>query len=393
MSVLVFAFVTLSSLSSSSSLSVPAPTELEERGRTHLYNMEYESARAVFAELSARAPDSPAGPYYEATTLWMQEFTRRGGMAGSTFRTGRYWAQTSHEPVSDELEREFMALVAESIARSDAILKRQADHLDGLYFRGAAEGVLSAYHASLEHSYYRSYRAGKRAKSYHERLLELDPDYADACLLPGIYEYTVATLPRTVKLAGFLIGLRGSREKGVDLVERAVADGKRSRWVARLSLSVLRQREKKYRSSIRILRELEEAFPRNPLLPLERGSVQLLRKNWRAARRTFEQVELRQRAGMPNFGAIEPSLVKLKIAESYLFAKEFDEASRSLEDALRVPDVPDRIKAVIYLRRGMASEGLGKTDAAEWDYRRALQVDADKLTNRQAKTYLRNGWR
>ena len=367
----------------------PAALALEEQGRTHLYNMEFAEARAVFAELSVRAPDSPAGPYYEATTLWMEEFTRRGGMAGSTFRTGRYWARNERELVDSELGLEFHTLVEDAVSRAEALVKREGRDRDALYFRGAAEGVLSAYYASIEHSYYRSYRAGKRAKHYHERLLELDPDYADACLLPGIYEYTVATLPRTVKLAGFLIGIRGSRERGLALVERAVAEGKRSRWVSRLSLSVLRQREKKYRSALRILRELEDAFPKNPLLPLERGSVQLLRKNWRAARSAFEQVELRQQAGMPNYGLVAPSLVKLKIAESFLFAKEYAKARESLNQALLIPDVPDRIRAVIFLRLGMALDGLGRRDAARWDYRRALELDADPLTNKQAKRRLK----
>ncbi len=380
MNLLVFAFVALGS---------PALLELEEQGRTHLYNLEYARARATFSELSARAPASPVGPYYQATTLWMQEFTRRGGMAGSTFRTGRYWAEKKRNPVAASLDREFKALAAETIARADAILANDVRDRDALYFRGAAEGILSAYHASLEHSYYRSYRAGKRAKRYHELLLEIDPGYADACLLPGIFEYTIATLPKTLKFAGFLIGLRGSREKGLGLVERAVVEGKRSRWVARLSLSVLNQREKKYRGSLRILSELEEAFPKNPLLPLERGSVELLRKNWRAARRAFEQVQSRRAAGVHNYTLVEPSLIRLRLAESYLFAKNYEQASKQLEAALGLPNVPERIKAVIFLRRGNSSDGLGRRDAATWDYRRALALDADELTNKLAKRYLK----
>jgi tetratricopeptide (TPR) repeat protein len=380
MNLLLVAFVAVAS---------PALVELEEQGRTHLYNLDYASARSIFGELSARAPSSPVGPYYQATTLWMEEFTRRGGMAGSTFRTGSYWDEKNRAPVEESLDRDFKALAAEAIARADAILELNPRDRDALYFRGASEGVLSAYHASLEHSYYRSYRAGKRAKHYHELLLEIDPDYADACLLPGIFEYTVATLPKTLKFAGFLMGLRGSREKGLGLVERAVENGKRSRWVARLSLSVLNQREKKYRSSLRILAELEEAFPRNPLLPFERGSVELLRKDWRGARRAFEQVSARRDAGMPNYAAIEPSLIKLKLAESYLFAKDYQKASTQLEAALELPDVPAGIRAVIFLRRGNASDGLGRRDAAQWDYRRALGLDADKMTNELAERYMK----
>jgi hypothetical protein len=147
MNLLLVAFVAVAS---------PALVELEEQGRTHLYNLDYASARSIFGELSARAPSSPVGPYYQATTLWMEEFTRRGGMAGSTFRTGSYWDEKNRAPVEESLDRDFKALAAEAIARADAILELNPRDRDALYFRGASEGVLSAYHASLEHSYYRS---------------------------------------------------------------------------------------------------------------------------------------------------------------------------------------------------------------------------------------------
>ena len=202
-------------------VSSPALAELEEQGRSHLYNLEYDEARTIFSSLGELAPTSPVGPYYEATTIWMEELTRRGGMAGSTFRTGRYWSDNGHEPPAPELDREFKDLVAEAAERADATLAREPKNVEALYFRGAVEGVLSAYHAMIERSYYSSYKAGKRAKRYHEQLLEVDPEYADACLLPGIYEYTVATLPRTLRVVGFLMGISGSREKGLGGWRRA----------------------------------------------------------------------------------------------------------------------------------------------------------------------------
>ena len=370
-----------------------ALAELEEQGRSHLYNLEYEDARTIFSSLGELAPTSPVGPYYEATTIWMEEFTRRGGMTGSTFRTGRYWNDNLHEPPAPELDREFKTLVAEAVQRAEATLARDPGNADALYFRGAAEGVMSAYHAMIERSYYRSYKAGKRAKRYHEQLLEVNPEYADACLLPGIYEYTVATLPRTLRFVGFLIGISGSREKGLELVRKAVEGGDRTRWVARLSLSVMEQREKKYRRSLAVLRELEAAFPKNPLFPLERGSVHLLRKDWSAARRAFDEVRRNQAAGKPHFDAAEPSLVLLKIAESYLFANNFRRANDNLRRALEVPDIPDRIKAVIFLQRGMASDATGRRDRARADYRRTLTLNVDKLTNNRAKRYLRKPYR
>ena len=83
-------------------------------------------------------------------------------------------------------------------------------------------------------------------------------------------------------------------------------------------------------------------------------------------------------------------MVRLKLAESYLFAKNYHQASKELDSALGIANVPDHIKALIFLRRGNASDGLGHRDAATWDYRRSLQLDADGVTNQLAKRYLKN---
>jgi tetratricopeptide (TPR) repeat protein len=362
-------------------------SELEETGRSHLYNMEIAAARAAFSELDRRAPLSPAGPYYEATALWMEEFSRRGGMAGATFRTGQYWSW-KNVPPPVALDREFKRLIENAISRSDAILEREPLDLDGLFFRGSAEGLMSAYLASVKHSYYGAYQAGKRAREYHERLLRIDPGYADACLLPGIFEYTLATLPRSLRILGFVVGIKGSKEKGLSLVERAVADGERTRWVARLSLAVMQQREKRYTSSLAALRELEKAFPRNPFLPMERGSVHLLRKDWAAARRAFEEVLAKQTERGESFDLLEPALVFLRLGESRLFAKDHAGAARELERALETPGAPDWVRSQVFLRRGMASDARGLRPAAESDYRRVVRLDTDPQTTRLANQYL-----
>ena len=368
-------------------LGAATASELEETGRSHLYNMEIAAARAVFSDLDRNAPLSPAGPYYEATALWMEEFSRRGGMAGATFRTGQYWSWKSIPPGA-ELDREFKRRIHEAISRADAILEKEPIDLDGLFFRGSAEGLMSAYLASVEHSYYGAYQAGKRAKQYHERLLGIDPDYADACLLPGIFEYTLATLPRSLRILGFVVGIKGSKEKGLSLVERAVRGGERTRWVARLSLSVMQQREKRYLSSLAVLRELENAFPRNPFLPMERGSVHLLRKDWAAARRAFEEVLAKQTQMSEGLELLEPGLIFVRLGESRLFAKDHAGAARELERALETPGAPDWVRSQVFLRRGMTSDARGLRSAAESDYRRVVRLDTDPQTTRLAKQYL-----
>jgi tetratricopeptide (TPR) repeat protein len=368
----------------------PVAAELEETGRAHLYNMELSEARETFAELGRLEPLSPAGPYYEATTLWTGEFTRRGGMSGATFRTGDYWSSSREETPEASLDHDFKRLVQETIQRAEKLLKKAPDDEDALFFRGGAEGLTSAYLASVERSYYGAYQAGKRAKEYHERLLKLDPDYADACLLPGIFEYTLATLPRSLRIVGFLVGIRGSKERGMSLVERAVEGGRRTRWVARLSMSVMNERERRYGDALRLLVELEQAFPKNPFFTMERGSVHLLRKDWMAARRSFEEVAaaVTRDPGSPSNRLLPESLVLLRLGESYLFAKSYDQAARELDRALGTPGVPDWVRAQIFLRRGMCSDARGQRVAAEWDYRRVLKLDTDSVISALAERYL-----
>ncbi|MGH9321166.1 MAG: hypothetical protein ACRD3V_14945 [Vicinamibacteria bacterium] len=373
------------------SLGAMTEAELEESGRSHLYNMEITSARELFSELSERAPRSPAGPYYEASALWMEEFSRRGGMAGATFRTGQYWSSKNHTP-DPALDRDFKRLVRKAIARADALLENDPKSEDGLFFRGSAEGLMSAYLASVEHSYYGAYQAGKRAKEYHERLLDIEPDNADACFLPGVFEYAIATLPRSLRILGFVIGIRGSKEKGMELVERAVA-GDRTRWVARLSLSVMRQREKRYYASLSVLRELETAFPRNPFLPMERGSIHLLRKDWGSARKAFEEVLAEQASRGGSLDLLPAALVFLRLGESDLFAKKYDGASRELDRALSIPRTPEWVKSLVFLRRGMVSDARGLRSAAEADYRRVMRLDTDDMTTTLANRYLDRPYR
>ncbi len=373
-------------------LGASTASELEETGRSHLYNMKIPAARAVFTELDRKVPRSPAGPYYQATALWMEEFSRRGGMAGATFRTGQYWSWKKFT-AAPELDREFKRLIGETITRSDAILETKPADVDGLFFRGSAEGLMSAYLASIEHRYYGAYQAGKRAKEFHEQLLRIHPDYADACLLPGLFEYTLATLPRSLRILGFVVGIKGSKERGLSLVERAVKGGERTRWIARLSLSVMQQREKRYLSSLAVLRELENRFPGNPFLPMERGSIHLLRKDWTAARLTFEEVLARRAEWGESADLLEPSLVFLRLGESRLFAKDPGGAALEFERALLNPGAPDWVRSQLFLRRGMASDARGLRAAAESDYRRVVRLDTDPQTAKLANQYLDQPYR
>lgn len=371
---------------------VAALGPLEQQGLELLYNLEFQQAYEVFDELSHEDPSSAAGPYHLASTLWMEELTRRGGMAGETFQSSRYWTRTRKDPPSPEQLERFEAYITEATERCKRQLESRPNDVEALYFLGATEGVQSAFEATIRRRYFAAYRAARRARKWHNKLIELDPSLADAYLVPGIYEYATASLKPSVKFLAFLIGIRGSKDKGRQYIRKA-ADGNRAYWGARLSLVVLDTREKRYDQALRYLRELESSFPKNPLFTFEKGWVYLLKKDWAAARSIYNEVKSKQRLGSPHYDRIPSSLVSLRLGESLLFDAKFTRALVQFDNGLNAADLSGTIRSLLHLRKGQAYDGLHRREKARTEYEATVRLNADKASRRAAKRYLKKPFR
>jgi tetratricopeptide (TPR) repeat protein len=366
---------------------------LEKKGMNELYNLDFEVAVSTFERLSREEPSSPAGPHYLASTLWMKELTRRGAMMGETFQSSRYWTRTKKTTLPAGLKKQFDAQIAEATRRAENILENKSDDTEALYFLGATESIVSAFEATLNRRYFAAYRAGRRARKRHQRLKETDPDFADAYLVLGTYEYALATLPRSVKILAFIVGARGSKDKGLRFVRKAAREGKRTYWGARLLLTVMDTREKRYDRALDHLRELGTAFPRNPLFPVEQGWVRLLSKNWSTARSIFQKVWAKQRLEVPHYEQVPTSLLLLRLGESFLFNGRFQDALDHFDAALAASDNTEMTQALLHLRKGQAYDGLKKRHEAVAEYKATIRLNVDKASRRQANRHIKKPFR
>ena len=57
-----------------------------------------------------------------------------------------------------------------------------------------------------------------KAKDDCARVLQLDPDYIDAKLVVGVYEYVVGALPLPFKFLIGFVGITGSKSKGMEML-------------------------------------------------------------------------------------------------------------------------------------------------------------------------------
>jgi tetratricopeptide (TPR) repeat protein len=223
--------------------------------------------------------------------------------------------------------------------------------------------------------------------------MKLAPSYADAYLVPGVFQYTLATLPRSLKVLTFLLGQRGSKQKGLQLIQQTASDGDRARWSAKALLTVVEEREKHFYRAMKLLDELEAAFPKNPLFPLERGWVLLLKKDWPGARAVYQKILASREANAPHYHWVRPSLVLLRTGESFLFDHRFREAIDYFNRGLAEPGAPSAIKASLYLRRGQAWDGLEHRTNARADYETTIRLNVDKTSKRLAKRFLKKPFR
>jgi predicted Zn-dependent protease len=72
-----------------------------------------------------------------------------------------------------------------------------------------------------------------------------------------------------VRLLASIAGVRGSKKRGLEALERVAKEGKWAHEIARMLLIDLYRREKRWDDAAKMARELSEKYPRNNLFKLQ----------------------------------------------------------------------------------------------------------------------------
>ena len=67
---------------------------------------------------------------------------------------------------------------------------------------------------SVARKFFSAMRNGSRCVDAHEKVLKLKPDYYDAYLSIGVYDYIAGGLPFGYKLMASMVGVRGNKKRG-----------------------------------------------------------------------------------------------------------------------------------------------------------------------------------
>jgi tetratricopeptide (TPR) repeat protein len=356
------------------------------KGIEAMYNLDFEEARRRFEEVQQRFPDHPAGQYYLATNLFLRTLTKPSRLLPllSNLSGSKTFGENSEDKVDQETVQQFRTLTRQAILLAKARLERDSRNLVALYFLGATQGLSAAFKGTLEGSVVGAMRDGSSAVDKHRELLKLDPNFHDAELSIGLYDYTVGALPLPVKVLAAIANVRGSKKRGLETLERVGREGRLERYISKLILVILYKREKRYKEALERARELTAKYPRSYLFKLAEADVLVSEA---AAHRRINQAAAAslEREAFVIFDSILNSraaqdappapleLIHFIYGEALLKAGQVERAAGQFLAAAMIPRVEISIATIAHLRGAQAFDLAGRRHEALAQYEIVLK--------------------
>ena len=363
--------------------------ERARQGFTDIFNMDYDRAQQVFAALAREYPNHPAPPLYEASILWLEEMLRRQDLSMNRFIAPGYFSGKTGHVMLPKDRAAFLDYLQKSQELSKAILDTNRNDPDARYFLATAQGLRASFAITIDHSLRDAFRNGNRAFASLKKLVEERPDYYDAYLAVGIYEYIVGSIPWYLKWMAYFVGARGTREAGMEHVGLAAERGQYVRNESRLVLMVLDVRQRRFPQALEHARSLSARFPRSFLLAMNVAQTLRLSGRKEEASEALLEIERRVEAKEPNFDKLPLQNFRFDMAVELMSMSQLDPAEERFRRCIEDPLTSTKHKALSHLRLGRILEWKHRPAEAVREYRSVLAMEDFEGSRSQARRWLK----
>jgi tetratricopeptide (TPR) repeat protein len=356
-----------------------AAAALRARGLELGYNLDYDEALAAFDQASAADPTDPTAHRLAAATVWIHALFRQGAITADDY-LGQAKSDVARQPLAPEIAATFQHHIDRALSLAEQRLRDDPLAADAHFQVGAAYGYLTTYKATIEGRVVGGLRTARRAYSENERALTLDPRRRDAGLTVGIYRYTISTLSAPLRLLAGIAGFGGGRERGLRLIEDAAAYPSDTQTNARFTLIVIYNREQRYDAALQVIRELQQAYPRNRLLWLEAANTALRAERYEEARQAIED-GMKRLAGDSRARAYgEDARWRYGHGAALVGVHQVEPAEDELRKVLTLP-APEWLSGRAHKELGKAADLSGDRAQARREYRIASRICGEQHDN------------
>ena len=358
----------------------------------HFYNLDYPGAVERFERIHSAHPGDPQATALLLDAELFQELYRLDLLdttfyANDGFLTGRH--ATEEDPKARD---RILGLADEAVREADRRLGRNPNDIDALYARGWAYSLKCTYIAMVERGYGTGFRLATKAKDDEERVLQLDPDYVDAKLVAGVYEYVVGALPWPFKLLIGFAGITGSKTRGLEMLNDAGNRGVSTSIEERTVIALFLRREARYKEAIQVVLNLKKQYPRDFLFCLEEANLRKDAGEGMVAVEAYREV-VASSAKPGYFASAQLELAYFGLGDALRGQRHFGEAAQAYEEAAWTKNVGPELKIRSLLAAGECRDMNGERTLAVKDYQWAIAAGPNTSRADTARRRLRTPYR
>jgi tetratricopeptide (TPR) repeat protein len=345
----------------------------------HFYLLDYPGAVDRFERFHEMHPGDPQPTVLLLDAVLFQELYRQDLLdttfyANDGFLTGRH--ATQEDPKARD---RIFGLADEAIREADWRLGKNPNDVDALYARGWARALKCTYVAMVERGFGAGFKLARQAKDDHMRVLQLDPDYVDAKLVVGVYEYVVGALPLPFKFIIGFAGITGSKSRGLEMLTDDGNRGAITNIEARTTITLFLRREGRYKEAIQVILALKMQYPRDYLFCLEEANLRKDAGEGMAAVDAYREI-LAVNARPGYFYSPRLELTYFGLGDALRGQRHYGEAAQSYEQAAGTPNVGPELKIRSLLAAGECRDLSGERQQAVKDYQ--VAIDSGPNTSR-----------
>ena len=364
---------------------------LVREGYEHFYNLDYPGAIERFERFHAAHPGDPQATVILLEAVLFQELYRQDLLdttfyANDGFLTGRH--ATEENPKTGD---RILALADETVSEATWRLDQNPNDVDALFARGWARALKCTYLSMVQRGYGGGFRLAMKAKDDCARALQLDPDYVDAKLVVGVYEYVLGALPLPFKLLIGFVGITGSKSHGLEML---TDDGKRgpiTNIEARTAIALFLRRESRYKEAIQVVRGLKNEYPHDYLFCLEEANLRKDAGEGMGAVDAYREI-IAANAKPGYFFQARMELAYFGLGDALRGQRHYSEAALAYEQAAGAPNVGPELNIRSFLGAGECHDLNGERQLAIKDYQAAIASGPETSRADTARKHLRNAY-
>jgi len=336
-------------------------------------------------------PGNPlATDYVLYVTLFRELF--RLDLLDTTFYANDGFLTGKHTVVEDPKVRDRInALASEAVDEADAELRKNPNDTNALFARGWAKSLQATYVAMVERGFVSALKLALAAKNDNAKVLQLDPNYVDAKLVVGVYQYVVGALPFGFKMLVGIVGIHGSKTTGLAMLRDSAARGVITSVESRTVMALFLRREAKYQQALAINRTLAAQYPHNFLFCLERANLSKDAGKGMAAVALYQQV-IREARQPGYFASAHVELAYFGLGASLRGQNLYQQSIDAFEQAAIQPTTSPELKRRSLLAAGEDYDLMHQHDNAMREYQAVINAGPDTAQGELARKYQKDNF-